>query len=234
MKRNVAFLAAVCVSAGICFATSVMGQDQTPPPPPTDASGDTVKTNAPTPQAAPATDTTGTDANAARARRMRTAAENQRTYIISLGIGSGVLLNPDEIKDNFNPSFGATFVVGARQYGVTAAVNFGYNFYLADGTTPNDLNILTMFADLRYSPLHTKARPYIALCGGLWRQWIVDLDYTENVLGYGGGGGVEVELDRVKRLFLDVRYMQGQTRETASKSNTETLPIRLGVTWEFK
>jgi hypothetical protein len=62
----------------------------------------------------------------------------------------------------------------------------------------------------------------------------VDLDYTENVLGYGGGAGVEVELDRVKRLFLDVRYVQGQTRETASKSNTETLPIRLGVTWEFR
>ena len=239
MKRIVAFLAAVCVSTGICLATA--SAQTAPPPPPTDAAGDTVKAN--TPQAAPATqaetDTTATSASSARARRMRTAAENQRHYIVSLGIGSGVEYKPDDFKENYSPAFGAMLAFGARQHGITAAATFGYNFFLAEGVVPNDLSILTIFLDLRYSPTQSKARPYILVCGGYWRQWVVDLDYTENVLGYGGGAGVEVEIDRTKRLFLDARYIQGQTRTAQpdiniNKANTEIIPIRLGVTWEIQ
>jgi hypothetical protein len=233
MKRIVAFLAAVCLFTGVFLATSATAQDS-PPPPPTDAAGDTVKTQAPATPPASTPAAADTAATAARARRMR-MNENQRRYFFSLGLGSGIEYKPEEIKDNYSPAFGAMLAFGARQYGITAAVNFGYNFFLAEGTTPNDLNILTIFADLRYAPTHTKARPYLAVCGGYWRQWVVDLDYTENVLGYGGGAGVEVEIDRVKRLFFDVRYVQGQTREaTRSKENTEIIPMRLGVTWEFK
>jgi hypothetical protein len=217
-----------------------MAQYSPPPPPPpsrpTDAAGDTLKTNTPQ-ETAPsaAADTTGNaTANAARARRMR-SNESQRSYIIQLGIGSGIELEPDEIKDNFSPLFGLMLAFGARQHGFTAALNMGYNFCLAEGTVPNDLNILTIFADIRYTPLRSKARPYLVVCGGYWRQWIVNLDYTEGVLGYGGGAGVEIEIDRVKRLFFDVRYVQGQTRETEpSHANTELVPMRVGVTWEIR
>jgi hypothetical protein len=237
MKRIVAFLAAVCVSTGLCLATSASAQD-TPPPPPTDASGDTLRTDAPAPQATPAAEPDTTAASRARERRAR-STEDQLRYIFSLGVGAGIEYKPDVLKENYDPLFGLTLAFGARRYGVTAAVNAGYNFYLAKGVVPNDLNILTVFLDLRYSPTHSKARPYLVVCGGYWRQWVVDLDYTENVLGYGGGAGVEVEIDRTKRLFLDARYIQGQTRQIEpgindGAYNTEIIPIRLGLTWEFR
>jgi hypothetical protein len=60
-----------------------------------------------------------------------------------------------------------------------------------------------------------------------------DLFYDENVLGYGVGGGIEVELDKVRRLFLEGRYIEGQTRETQERANMVILPFRLGLTWEF-
>jgi hypothetical protein len=234
MKRIVAFLAAVCVTTGLYLATA-SAQDS-PPPPPTDASGDSVRTAPPQEDAAPATeDTTG---SAARVRRVN-IAENERSYIISLGIGSGVEYKPEEFADNYSPAFGLTLAAGARQHGITLAANFGYNFFLANGTVPNDLSILAMFVDVRFTPMRSKARPYLVVCGGYWRQWIVDLDYTEGVLGFGGGGGVEIELDRTKRLFIDVRYIEGQTRKfqeavNESASNTVIIPARLGVTWEIR
>jgi hypothetical protein len=237
MKRIVAFLAAVCVS-GVCLATSVGAQTAPPPPPPTDASGDTLRTKQPAKaQTTEAEDTAS--AVSARARRMRSADQGRMKYIISLGLGTGIEYKPDVLADNYSPLLGGTVVFGVRQHGVTVAANLGYNFFLANSVEPNDLNILTAFLDLRYSPTHTKARPYILVCGGFWRQWVVDLDYTESVLGYGGGAGVEVEIDRVKRLFLDVRYLQGQTRQLEPRinvdaSNTEIIPVRLGVTWEFR
>jgi hypothetical protein len=84
-----------------------------------------------------------------------------------------------------------------------------------------------------------KARPYILVCGGYWSQWVVDLDYDEDVLGFGGGAGVEMEIDRTKRLFFDVRYIEGQTRKyqegiNVDESNTVIIPARLGVTWEIR
>ena len=239
MKRTVAFLAAVCVSTGFLFATSAMAQYKSPPPSqpptrPTDASGDTLATPAAEPKVTPAETIPDSVSAGARTRRMKASAANPRTYMISLGLGSGLNYKPDSFHDNFSPSLGAMLFVGARQYDFTVGVNFGYNFYLANGTTPNDLNVLTIFADVRYSPTHSKMRPYLAVCGGLFRQWIVDLDYTESVLGYGGGAGVDMEIGRTRALFFDVRYIQGQTRETENQANTEIIPMRLGVTWAFQ
>jgi hypothetical protein len=113
-----------------------------------------------------------------------------------------------------------------------------YNFFLAKGSDsqtaiPNDLNIFTIFGELSWSPLNSTARPYIVACGGYFRQWVVNLDYTENVMGYGVGGGLEMKIDKVKRLFLDARYIEGQTRKTENQANTVFIPVRLGVTWEF-
>jgi len=238
MKRTMAFLAAICVSAGVFTAPAALAQQ-----PPTPAPADTVKAGGDSPTApvsptqpttAPATTAPDTAAAAgARARRAR-AADDRLGYVVSLAIGEAINYKPESFADHFDPLFGLMFSVGARRYGITVAGTFDYNFFLASGSEPNDLNILNMFVDMKYMPVHSTARPYLVLCGGYFRQWIVDTDYTEGVLGYGGGVGVELEIDRVRRLFLEARYVQGQTRETEQKANTELIPIRLGVTWEIR
>jgi hypothetical protein len=237
MKRSVAFLAAVCVSIGILSATSATAQLA---PPPADASGDSVQSDTPaapaaqpqdTPAAAAAPDTTG---QSARVRRMRVQDEGI-SYIISLGIGPAINYQPDRLANEFSPIFGAMMGFGVRLHGVTAGVHFGYNFFLADGTTPNDLNILTVMGELKYGPVFSKARPYLVVCGGYYRQWIVDLDYTENVLGYGGGAGLDMTIGSSRAIFFDARYIMGQTREfEETKANTEIIPMRLGIRWEIR
>ncbi|HET6350446.1 MAG TPA: hypothetical protein VFH88_15320 [Candidatus Krumholzibacteria bacterium] len=235
MKRTVAFLAAVCVSTGISYATLAGAQTA---PPPAEASGDTLKTTgetkaAPAEPAAPAA--TDSISAGARARRVHMRNQNPRSFVISLGLGSGVEYRPLYFKDNFKPAFGGVLGVGVRQYGFTAGVRAGFNMYFANGVVPNDLNIFTVFADLSYSPFHSTATPYLVVCGGYYRQWIVNLNYTENVLGYGGGAGVEIKIDKVRRLFIDGRFIQGRTREfEPTQANTETFPIRFGITWELK
>jgi len=95
--------------------------------------------------------------------------------------------------------------------------------------------VLMLFVDLKYFPFSSAARPYVLACGGLYRTWIVDEDYTEMVLGYGGGAGIEVEIGETRRLFLEGRYIQGQTRErTEERANTEVIPFRFGMTWEIR
>jgi len=252
MKRTVAFLAAVCLSTGVLSATVASAQydppKSPPPPPPSEASGDTLRGGSESPvapvhepkattnTAQPAAEVDTTLSAAAKARRMNLSSGKQRSFVFSLGLGSASNYKPDDFSNNFSPSFGGVLAFGVRQYGVTAGVNFNYNFFLANGsaTKPDDLNILTIFAVLIYSPTHSRARPYILACGGYFRQWIVNTRYTENVLGYGGGAGVEMGIDKARRLFLDARYIEGQTRETQDESNTVIIPVRLGVTWEFK
>jgi len=236
MKRTVAFLAVVCVSIGVVSVTAAHAQQSPPAPAPSDTTtGDSPQapaapTSTTATPAAAAPDTTGAGAKARRAH----VTEGQITYFVSLGLGSAINYNPDSFADNYSPSMGTVLSVGGRRYGVTVAVTFDYNFFFANGTTPDDLNILTIFADLRYAPVHSTARPYLIVCGGYYRQWIVDTGYTENVLGYGGGAGVELELDKARRIFLEGRYIQGQTRELdETKANTEVIPFRLGVTWEI-
>jgi len=237
MKRIVAFLAAVVLSVGIFAATSALAQDSPPPPPPTDASGDTLTTSSPAAETpAAASDTTRTP-ETLRERRM--AGKPEYSFLISLGIGGGVNLAPDDFKDNYNPSLGGALSFGVRRARFTAAATFGYNFFLAQNSSPEQLNpddmsILTIFGDLRYSILTSSFRPYVLVCGGYYRQWVVDTNYTENVLGYGGGGGLEMSMGPTRNLFIDARYIQGQTRKTLEAANTEIIPIRLGISWVFK
>lgn len=236
MKRTVAFLAAVCLSA-VLSATGALAQDTPPPtqtpPPTTDSSGDTLTTKQPA-QPAPEAAATDTLSAGAKARRVHMSTERPRTYVLSLGIGSASNYKPDDFNENFSPSFGLMLSFGARQHGFTAGLNLNYNFFLANGTTPNDLNIGTIFGELQYGPGKSKARPYILVCGGYFRQWIVNLDYTEGVLGYGGGAGVSMRIGNTRELFLDGRYIEAQTRKTQDQANTVIIPIRFGVTWEFK
>jgi hypothetical protein len=249
MKRSVAFLAAVCLLSVLVTAASAQYSPpptqpptQTPPTPqPTDAANDTLKTKAePKKAPAPATAAADTMSAAAKARRGHiTTAGSKRSIILSLGLGSAMNKKPDELHDNFNPSGGGILVIGARQKGIQAALSLNYNFFMAKSTVPNDLNVFMAFLDLTYFPTKSTARPYILVCGGYYRQWIVNLDYTENVLGYGGGAGVEIALDKTRRLFLEGRYVQGRTRQIEPKvnsdmSNSTIIPLRLGVTWEFK
>jgi hypothetical protein len=92
-----------------------------------------------------------------------------------------------------------------------------------------------LFADFKYSPLTGAARPYLLVCGGLYRTWIVDEDYTESVLGFGGGAGVELKIGDTRRLFFEGRYIQGRTRErTEEAANTEVIPFRFGLVWEIQ
>lgn len=248
MKRTVAFLAAVCLSSIILSAGHARAQapSQTPPPPASDAAGDTVKTQLAPPPAPPVAPPKAqvaappdTLSAAAKARRTHMTQPASASYIFSFGVGSAHNYAPDDINNHFSPSFGGMLSFGVKRYGVVAGINMNYNFFLAQGTAPNDLNIFTLFAELKYSPLKSQARPYIVACGGYYRQWIVDLDYTESVLGFGGGAGVEMEIDRTRRLFLDARYIEGQTRQiepnvNSDQSNTATIPVRLGISWEFK
>ncbi|HKW14861.1 MAG TPA: hypothetical protein VJS69_10285 [Candidatus Krumholzibacteria bacterium] len=247
MKRSLAFLAAVCLST-VLSATVAFAQyspppsqppTQTPPPPQSDASNDTLKVKSEPPaKAAPAaTDTTMSAA--AKARRGHLTTASTRTIEFSLGLGSAASRKPEEFNNNFNPSFGGILALGVRQHGLQAGISFNYNFFLANGTVPDDLNIFMAFADLKYLYGKSKALPYVLVCGGYYRQWIVNLNYYENVLGYGGGAGVEMALDKTRKLFVEGRYVEGQTRKDQAKvnslqENTVTIPFRIGVTWEFK
>jgi hypothetical protein len=72
------------------------------------------------------------------------------------------------------------------------------------------------------------------LGGGYFRYWIVDLDLYDNSLGFGGGAGVELEMNDEQRLFIEVKNIIGRTRETNSdRANTEYIPLRVGITFVF-
>jgi hypothetical protein len=235
MKRTLAFWAVVslCLVGG---AAGALAQDQpAPAQPPVSAADDTLTTTgeekpaAAAPAAVPDTVSAG-----ARARR---APAQARTIhpVISLGVGSAINHEPENFSSQYDPSFGIMLSGGARRGGLVLALTFDYNFFLANGTTPDDLSVLMLFADLKFSPMSSTARPYLLACGGMYRTWIVDDDYTETVLGYGGGAGVEVEIGPTRRLFFEGRYIQAQTRErTDQMANTEVVPFRFGMTWEIK
>jgi hypothetical protein len=224
---------------------------------PVSASGDTLKagveeakpTTAP-PQAPPTAAPVDTMTAAQRIRRERASA---MTYALSIGVGSSLNIAPEPFTDEYDPSFGLLVDFGVRRWDLEASLSFDYNFFFATGTEPVDINVLTMFLNLKLRPLKTTARPYLIGCAGYFRSWIVnDLDpanppqtvetevtggdneYLENVLGYGGGAGVEVEIDKTRRIFLEARYVIGQTRQTYQAANMELVPVRIGLTWEFR
>ncbi len=155
-------------------------------------------------------------------------------YTIAFGLGSAILIAPEGFKDGYDPSFGLILDVGAAKNIVEVSGSFDYNFYVSNGVEANDINILTMFLNLKIKPLDTTVRPYILVCGGYFRSWIVDTGQTENVLGYGGGAGIEIAISKTQNLFIEGKYIQGRTRETEQKANTEVLPIRFGVSWSIQ
>jgi hypothetical protein len=157
-------------------------------------------------------------------------------YYMSIGIGSSVNYQPDQFKDNFDPSFGIRIGGGYTRKDLRLGISMSYNFFLSNGPTtiyPDDLNILSIFGELKFIPVGTTVRPYILACGGYWRQWIVNTNYLENVLGYGGGAGIELAVGKGRQLFLEGRYVQGQTRESEMKANTVMIPFTIGVIWMF-
>ena len=154
-------------------------------------------------------------------------------YAFSLGIGSAYPFNPNSFEANYDPSFGMMLDLGAAKQWVEASGTFDYSFFMNNGTTPDDANIMTLFMTVKVKPLKTSVRPYILVTGGWFRYWIVNLDITENVIGYGGGVGIEVEIGKTRRLFLEAKHVQGQTRSTEQQANTEIIPVRFGVTWSF-
>lgn len=262
MKRTVAFWAAVSVFILAAWTADVRAQYQKPPsPPPSEpretppdtlgAGADKVtpaaRQQAPgeKPQAAPADTMTAAD-------RIRSAQKAQMTFAFSLGVGTSLNQDPPAFTTEYDPSFDLYLAFGVRRWELEASLSFDYNFFLTTLQAPDDLNVMTLFLNLKYLPIKTTARPYVLACGGWFRSWIVDdLDptnppvtveyevqggdntYEENVLGYGFGGGVEIEMDKVRRIFFDVRYVQGQTRQTQHHANMVIVPIRLGLTWEF-
>jgi hypothetical protein len=261
MKRIVALWVSVSMLALSTWAVDALAQYErptTPPPPDTQRQpppadtlgvpGATPATPAatPSPAAAPADTLTA-------AQRIRRAQTNQMTYVMSLGLGSSFNLAPDAFTDEYDPSFGFYLDGGVRRWELEATLSFDFNFFFTNRPRPDDLNVFNLFLNLKYRPLNSTARPYILGCAGWFRSWIVDPldpadppetfaaevttgddnDYEENVLGYGVGGGIEIEMDETRRIFLEGRYIQGQTRLTEKKENLTYIPIRLGLTWEF-
>jgi hypothetical protein len=180
---------------------------------------------------------TSMQADTSRVAHARHRSEDRLMYYLSLGIGSSYNYLPDSFRNNYSPSFGLQFGGGVAKYNLRLGVSASFNFFLNNGATtlfPNDLNTMTLFGEIKYIPVGKTVRPYLVGCAGLFREWIVNTGYKENVLGYGGGAGVELTIDKVKHLFIEGRYIQGQTRErTEQKANTELIPVRIGVVWTF-
>jgi hypothetical protein len=223
----------VVLSLALGWGSLAYGQQQTP----VSAANDSLSTTGE--EAAPATGGASPSAMTAdtttAVRRVR-HGEDRMMYYISLGVGSSYNYLPESFKDSYSPAFGLRLGGGISRYNLNLGINFSYNFFFSNGPTtlyPDDLNILTVFGEIKFVPAGKTVRPYILACGGFYRQWIVNAEYTENVLGYGAGAGIELVIDRVRHLYLEGRYIQGQTRETEKQANTESIPMSLGVVWVF-
>ncbi len=262
MKRTVALWVSVSMFALSAWAVDAFAQYErptTPPPPqreppPADTLG---APGAPPPSATPAPAAAPDTLTAAQ--RIRRAQTDRMTYVLSLGLGSSLTDGfffdgaPDALSEEYDPSFGLYLAGGVRRWDLEATLSFDYNFFFTNRQPPDDLNIFNLFVNLKYIPLKSTARPYVLGCVGWFRSWIVDpldpndppqtfiheLDggddtYSENVLGYGIGIGVEVEIDKSRKIFLEGRQVQGQTRETQMRENIVIFPVRFGLTWEIQ
>ncbi|MDH4037687.1 MAG: porin family protein [Candidatus Krumholzibacteria bacterium] len=223
----------VVLSLALGWGSLAYGQQQTPVSAANDSLTTTGEEVAPTTGGAGPTemtaDTTGT------IRRVR-RADDRLMYYMSMGVGSSINYLPESFKDSYDPAFGIRIGGGVTRYNLRLGISISYNFFFSNGPTtlyPDDLNILTVFGELKYVPVGKTIRPYLLACGGYYRQWIVNTEYTENVLGYGGGAGIELVIDKVRHLYIEGRYVQGQTRETEQQANTESIPMALGVVWVF-
>jgi len=156
-------------------------------------------------------------------------------FSMSLGLGTGIPIDPDVFESNYDPSFGAIADVAVQWSLLQLSTSFDYNFFYSNGVEPDDLNILTIFLNLKIKPsAKTSVRPYILIGAGFFRSWIVDLDIAENTTGYQGGVGVELDISKTQTLFIDAKQVFGRTRETSQdQSNTSYIAIRIGVTFLF-
>ena len=154
---------------------------------------------------------------------------------MSIGLGTGIPLSPDVFENNYDPSFGAVLEFEAQKSMIGLSVAADYNFFFSTGLEPNDANILTVFVNLKIKPIaKASVRPYILIGAGYYRYWIVDLRFAENTTGYQGGAGVEVDISKTQRLFIDVKQVVGRTRETNPDGvNTSYIPVRVGLTFLF-
>jgi hypothetical protein len=171
--------------------------------------------------------------------------DNAIRFNASVGIGTAFPFNPDEFDEGWNPSFGLMVDVGASRSLLELSANVDYSFFLAEGQErtqedilggspiPSDANVLTVFLNLKIKPLKSVVRPYILVGAGYFRYWIVDQGLYENAIGFGGGAGVEVEIDKSRRIFMEGKNLHGRTRETARRANLELIPVRVGITFVF-
>jgi hypothetical protein len=230
MKRTMAFLGAVVLSFGLTATGTVFAQER-----PLAAANDSLKTTAETP--APTTGGSGpTEMHSEPAEEVAGTAEKSVHYYFSLGMGSTYNYRPIAFREDYSPAFGIAIAGGAAWRDFRFGASFAYNFFFSQGATtlyPDDLNCGTAFLEVQYGPTRTQARPYILACGGYYRQWIINAHYAELVLGYGGGAGVDLEIDKARHLFLEGRFIQGRTRETEKQANTVIVPFRIGVSWIF-
>lgn len=261
MKRTVALWAAVSMLVVAWWTADVRAQYQQPPAsPPTDrpnsAAADTLGRTPPpsmpkTTSAPPAPMTSPADTMTA-ASQIRRAQKSQMSYVFSLALGTAINNGPDAFTEEYGPGFGLYVDGGVRRWELELTMSFEIGFFFTNRQQPDDLSVMNLFMNLKYRPLKTTARPYVLACAGYWRSWIVDeldpadppetfeyetqsgdLAYSENVLGYGVGGGVEIEIDKTRRIFFEGRHVQGQTRQTQGHDNMVIIPIRLGLTWEI-
>jgi len=228
MKRTMAFLGAVVLSLCLAMAGTVLAQER-----PVDAANDSLTTTGG--EVAPTTSGNGPTAMESEPVTTHTRTFEKTTYYyLSLGLGSAYNYLPDAFRDGYSPSFGAAVAGGVGWKDLRFGVSFSFSFFLSQAATtlyPDDLNCGTAFLEVKYGPTKSQARPYILACGGYYRQWIVNAHYTETVLGYGGGAGVDIEIDKVRHLFIEGRYIEGETRETEKQANTVLIPFHIGVSW---
>jgi hypothetical protein len=167
------------------------------------------------------------------------ATRKQKGFLFStsIGLGVGFPLAPDEFETNWDPSFGAILDVAVQRSLLEASVSFDYNFFLSNGINPDDANILTIFLNLKIKPIaKTSVRPYILIGGGYYRFWIVDANITDNTTGYQAGAGVELDISKTQRLFIDAKQVIGRTRSpyvNSTGENTSHIAVRIGLTFVF-
>lgn len=161
--------------------------------------------------------------------------DKQYQVSTSIGIGTGFPIESDAFESNYDPSFGVVLDVAVRRSLLEVSTSFDYNFFMSNGLEPDDINILSIFLNLKIKPGgKSSVRPYILVGGGYFRSWIVDVKIVENTTGYQGGVGIELDISKKQALFIDAKQVIGRTRETsAQKSNTTYIGVRAGMTFLF-
>ena len=156
-------------------------------------------------------------------------------YGFSIGIGTGIPVSPSVFETNYDPSFGGILEFEASKWFLAVSASTDYNFFVANGLEPNDVNILTAYLNLKIKPVSSGSlRPYLLVGGGFFRYWVVDLQFSENTTGWQFGGGVDIYISKTQRLFIDAKQVVGRTRETnAEGENTSYIPVRIGLTFLF-